>query len=219
MVCHYRRARPHRPASGNKSSSPGHVHPRVPFPQPQASSGTFDPSRADAIGKAEEKRRTSDVALRGRADDVLREGLVAPQPRRAPLVSFVTLELLFRLRELVVAHPAAHNRTHAALAAVIADVARTTVSAAVQQWTGTVMNVYIKLWLERLSAATKEVRLGGQAGRRTRGADLQVRATVEEHGLPWLHSAVKAAGNTETVRALRLEACGCSDGSGAPWVC
>jgi len=190
----------------------------VPFPQPQASSGTFDPSRADAIGKAEEKRRTSDVALRGRADDVLREGLVAPQPRRASLVSFVTLELLFRLRELVVAHPAAHNRTHAALAAVVADVARTTVSA-VQQWTGTVMNVYIKLWLERLSAATKEVRLGGQAGRRTRGADLQVRATVEEHGLPWLHSAVKAAGNTETVRALRLEACGCSDGSGAPWVC
>lgn len=183
------------------------------------SSGTFDPSYVDAINKAEEKRRTSDVALRGRVDAVLREGLVAPQPRRAPLVSFVTLELLFRLRELVVAHPAAHNRTHAALAAVVADVARTTVSTAVQQWTGTVMNVYIKLWLERLSAATKEVRLGGQAGRRTRGADLQVRATVDEHGLPWLHSAVKVSVVTETVRALRLEACGCSDGSGAPWVC
>ena len=163
--------------------------------------------------------RTSDVALRGRVDDVLREGLVAPQPRRAPLVSFVTLELLFRLRELVVAHPAAHNRTQAALAAVVADVAGTTVAAAVQQSTGSILNVYIRLWLERLSAATKGVRLGGQAGRRTRGRDLQVRATVEDGGLPWLQSVIEAAGSTETVRALRLEACGCSDGSGAPWVC
>jgi len=138
----------------------------VPFLQPQASSGTFDPSYVDAINKADEVNRTSDVALRGRVNDVLQEDLVAPQPRRAPLVAFVMLELLFRLRELVGAHPAALNRTQAALAAVVADVAGTTVRAAKQQQIGNRQNDYIGRRLKRLVAATAKVRLGGPTSHR-----------------------------------------------------
>ena len=136
-------------------------------------------------------------------DDVLRgeiEAVMAPGGfdvrRPSALVNFLTIELCFRLRALIVEHAASAARSQAALGAAAAYLTGVE-PLECPQYEGNAMNTAIDRWLTDLRKAAKRAR-----------KRLAIKAGEDERskyfGLAKLNAIVLQLGEEEDVKALRV---------------